>query len=838
MVLYYEDETMLIEITQQLAWIGAALSSSPFEEKVAYSEASIAKIGSERLEFELDFQFAPLHPAERSCWLPLFCGASIARGFPIAERQDEMGVEVPLDIAAEIAGFQHAVEFAGGVVMKGFSSMLVPIRRQEDRIQWHLLSGLDPETRLSYREVLDRCPNRATLEEVTLESLRATRAILGWCSAATSLLGSKTANYENIAYSGAEDAAAALSITGGVFGISQFGVAQANVTILPKWKHCYKRSGTYTTIISDAEKTPVVLYDTGEKRAWLVPASSVMLHMAHHRNWIEPFQVNGKRIRLGTVGPTGPYAKEVLLNSAPTNLSDLESEPYTFKDMILNIWSILEFLLAEQVERDRNPGLTVNGSLQDVVKGFEFKAIVQRRSPVRQKQATIQKTSGGWPALARDIDALVLFADGYEDIIQPLMGNCEGLCHMWKSMPRGKDYLATRVGTLEDLRDVAGPHLDRTYLISTRLQWHRGNSSLFEPCTTPRAYRCQCERLQRIVPKSAIGRFISPGNLIDDGAVIFGQSNNFIQDFVTAPRRQESSGIYSQPNVNIMLPSSIDDADEIASSFTSDKKDASQSGSDETHSLPPSSTGFLTLPCEGVAASMLMDRNPQSDASPCGTRKRICDLNVEALPCRKAPRREVFPLTPKTNTVNGGVFNNTHMLDLHREALCSPTLCPSPSRFGDMGYDAATQPQSLYTDKHARVGEWRQSSEKTQGGSPDVSVTSSQEPDLPHGDNNHERQSVEIQIRTQTKEVEPHALDPGSVPLIADSTASEEFALPPQGFNVTGQGDDPPSNNQAKHPLRRQRRFCRFEKQAERDDHGCSGNMALVEGVVTLSGGI
>ncbi|EON69931.1 hypothetical protein W97_09196 [Coniosporium apollinis CBS 100218] len=827
---------MLVELAQQLAWIGAALSPSPFGEATAYSEAKIAKTDSGPLEFELDFHFNPLHSAETSCWLPLFCGASIAHGFPIAERQDEMGVEVSLDIAAEIAGVQHAVEFAGGVVMKGFSSMLVPIRRQEDRIQWHLLSSLDPETRLSYREVLDRCPNRATLEEVSLESLRATRAILGWCSAATSLLGSKTANYENIAYSGAEDAAAALSITGGVFGISQFGVAQANVTILPKWKHCYKRSGTYNTIISDAEKTPVVLYDTGEKRAWLVPASSVMLHMAHHRNWIEPFQVNGKRIKLGTVGPTGPYAKEVLLNNALTNLSDLESEPYTFKDMILNIWSILEFLLAEQVERDRNPGLTVNGSLQDVVKGVEFKAIVQRRSPVRQKQATIQKTSGGWPALVRDIDALVLFADGYEDVIQPLMGNCEGLCHMWKSMPRGKDYLATRVGTLEDLRDVAGPHLGRTYLISTRLQWHRGNSSLFEPCKTPQAFRCQCERLQRIVPNSAVGRIIPPGYLVDDGAVIFGQSNNFIRDFVTAPQRQESSGIYSQPNVNIALPSSIDDVDEIPPFLGLDRESPSRSGSDGTQSPPTSSTAHRTLPYEGVAASMLMDTSRPSTTSPCVTNKRIYDLNIEALPGRKTHN---LSLKAQTKTANVGGSDNKHDLDLHREALCRRTLCPSPSRFEDaMGHDVATQPQSLHTDKHARVGEWRQSSEKTQAGSPDVSVTTSQKPDLPHGDNNHERRSVAIRIPTQTKEVEPHALDPGSVPLIADDTAFEKYTLPPQEFDVTGQGDDPPSNNQAKHPLRRQRRFCRFEKQAERDDHGCSGTVALVEGVVTLSGGV
>ena len=60
----------------------------------------------------------------------------------------------------------------------------------------------------------------------------------------------------------------------------------------------------------------MVLYDTMEKRAWLVPASSVMLHVAHRRNLL----VDGKRLH--TARPTGPFAKEVLLKGTSINLSD------------------------------------------------------------------------------------------------------------------------------------------------------------------------------------------------------------------------------------------------------------------------------------------------------------------------------------------------------------------------------------------------------------------------------------------------------------------------------------------------------------------------------------
>ncbi|KAL2004850.1 hypothetical protein VTN00DRAFT_3123 [Thermoascus crustaceus] len=92
------------------------------------------------------------------------------------------------------------------------------------------------------------------------------------------------------------------------------------------------------------------------------------------------------------------------------------------------------------------------------------------------KQAPIESSSGGWPALQKDIDVLVLFANGYEDIIQPLADKNKGLCHKWQSVPKGKDYLATSIETLKRLYDVAGCRLNCKYLTSTHLQLDWSNS--------------------------------------------------------------------------------------------------------------------------------------------------------------------------------------------------------------------------------------------------------------------------------------------------------------------------------------------------------------------------
>jgi len=170
--------------------------------------------------------------------------------------------------------------------------------------------------------------------------------------------------------------------------------------------------------------------------------------------------------------------------------------------MIINIWSVLEFLIDQNVQRDSTPGTAVTRSLQDVIRGYEFKAIVEGRFPCQQKKA-IRNTSGGRPALVQDIDALVLFANGYEDVTRPLKDNSMDICNVWQSESKRKDYLVMTIKILKDLYDVASSRPTRS---STYLQWHRGDTSLFEPRETPGAHRRRYNRLQKIVPNQLLAK--------------------------------------------------------------------------------------------------------------------------------------------------------------------------------------------------------------------------------------------------------------------------------------------------------------------------------------------
>jgi hypothetical protein len=540
------DETFTLEMTQQIAWMGSAFSSSPFGEDLAYARPFVQRTSSDQA-FNITFQHTQIHATEAACWLPLFSGAVIAFGFPIPHRADEMGLEISLELLAGIAGVCHVVDYEGGVVMKSFSHMFVPVQRNDDRVQWHAISSKDSETRLTYHEALTRCEARALISEVSFDDLKSCRAIVGWCSTATSGLGSTSANYENIDYSGAKDAESTIKCAGGSLGFQQFGTAALDFKFGLKDGKChFQRNGPYQRIVSAAEKTPVVLYDTGEQRAWMVPASDVMLHMIQHRHWLEPFERNGKRIELDTNISSDSSARKVLLKNQSLPLSD--DDGYTFRDAILTWWSLLERLIDENVKRDRNSsGASMRATFREFLYGYEFKAVVEERSPFRQKQTLLQKTNGGWPQLICDIDALVLFADGFEDLVLPTDQGTPGLCRRWQRVPKGQDYLCTSTRMLKELYDVAGCRLNRNYLTSSQLQWDQGNSALFELCTDTKD--CQCNRLQQIIQKSAVGTIVRPRYIVDFGAVIFGRSGSMVKDVMTKSRAQTPTSIYSQANV-------------------------------------------------------------------------------------------------------------------------------------------------------------------------------------------------------------------------------------------------------------------------------------------------
>ena len=177
----------LAEIGEQFAWLGAACRVSPHNDKMAYSTAHIKIVKNPITLFKIDFSISNLEVDSRSkqngsYWHSLFRNAVIVRGYPILARaHDESGLEIALNMMAGSGQASCATIFDGALVIKGFSTMFVPMGRIRNSVLWHFLYNKDT-SRISYLSARERCSRQALIDTVDVSCLEYTRNFLGWAS--------------------------------------------------------------------------------------------------------------------------------------------------------------------------------------------------------------------------------------------------------------------------------------------------------------------------------------------------------------------------------------------------------------------------------------------------------------------------------------------------------------------------------------------------------------------------------------------------------------------------------------------------------------------------------
>ena len=525
---------IIVDTVQQLAWMGTALRTSA-DSRVQYCEPKLEKIskakGDEPVVLKVTFEMSSPGEKDHSCWFPLFKNPVIAHRFPTAVRNDhEVGLELPLDMMAALGGARHAMDFEGGLLLKGYSTLFVPKRRHGDSVQWHLICARGEE-RISYREALAQCPKRALLGDLNHDELRAMRTFLGWWKEAEIHLATADVDYKSIDWSKAKEASPSPRLTGGTLGVSKIISAQVSFVLGAKdGPYHYSQQEPFQKTIDRAEKVPIVLYDQQDRRAWLVSALSVILHIIQMQDHIKPFVVDGIKVQISPLDPSkqGHAAREAVAKNKSQKLFDCEANEeknYYFRDAILDTWSILDGLMEREATIQATPGIALHTTRQNVLHGWEFRAIAEENRHLKQKAQVLEKTAGRWYNLVKDVDAVVLFASELGDIIRP-RSESAGLCREWRRLPKGKDYLAVCVSMLEIFYAKAGHRHDHQYLTSAKLQWHRG-PVLFENCANIASNSCTCDRLQQLHHDSyqILGRRKPPGNLEANGCVVFGQAH-------------------------------------------------------------------------------------------------------------------------------------------------------------------------------------------------------------------------------------------------------------------------------------------------------------------------
>jgi hypothetical protein len=184
------------ETAEQLAWLGAALRSSPSDSQLAYctpaidivhvpQNRSVSQSCIEtfyKINFVVEEREENVELVNGQCWYNLFRNPVIVKGYPIPRRSEhDTGLEIPFDIMVRLAQAWHATTFGGKLFLKGFSTIMIPTKHLGDLVLWHMVFN-ELGNRISYTDPRIRNIPRATLKGVSLSDLKIARHVLGWCS--------------------------------------------------------------------------------------------------------------------------------------------------------------------------------------------------------------------------------------------------------------------------------------------------------------------------------------------------------------------------------------------------------------------------------------------------------------------------------------------------------------------------------------------------------------------------------------------------------------------------------------------------------------------------------
>lgn len=105
-----------------------------------------------RIDFEISDPASNGPASIGHCWHQMFKNPVLVSGFPILKRSDPelnaskteprgtrsvLGVEMALNLMAELTGAVRVVQFQGRLFIKGFSTMLVAMKALGNVLMWH-----------------------------------------------------------------------------------------------------------------------------------------------------------------------------------------------------------------------------------------------------------------------------------------------------------------------------------------------------------------------------------------------------------------------------------------------------------------------------------------------------------------------------------------------------------------------------------------------------------------------------------------------------------------------------------------------------------------------------
>ena len=526
----FAQNNMILDLIDVLTWLCASLRTSLSEEP-SVSYALLRKDFSRHTKFyislaELQSNMTYLG----TCWYALIRRSVIADGFPIPARNGEKGVELPLEVMMAISRIFTTAIVDGKYYLVGVSTALAPTQRfGNESLQWHFIQSspkrISP-TDLRRMSILSTIEfgEEITTPDMLFRQLSKRRHFLGWCESSQITIGTNIGTYTP-RFTDAREPSNSIKVQniGATVGTPGMGIFSAVLTAnftLSSTRAEQDQMGSlrFESILLSARRLPYIVFDIDTKRAWLVPAICVILHMVHLRTRKEHNTSKAPYAQTHWDGGEAAYRIMIEHRRKSFGFGDRGSS-YTLEDMVREIW--LGLISCPQRSATKRP------LRKDILYAYELMDIVTMRKAIRLKQVKIDDT-GGWIDLTKTVQ-LVLICREIGEVVSIYPTDAR-TC--WSTVPAGNYLLCATIECLKALsEDIGGaPH----NLVQGR-EWHC-SGSLFEACVSTDAG--VCNRLQQLVRPGKART--PPQPFSPSGAVIFGKSLKFSHPHPSCPSSTDS----------------------------------------------------------------------------------------------------------------------------------------------------------------------------------------------------------------------------------------------------------------------------------------------------------
>ena len=580
------SEESIIIIAQQVAWLAALTKDGCRLKETRYAYVDVKELPDSTKEpgfagplFSVSVYLAsPPTEKDSSCWTEILGPSVLITGYPISERRhSERGLEASLQTMASFAGIPVAVTFGGGFVLKGRYHAIVPIKRFQGSVVWHVITS--PSNReLEWRDILERCPQRLR-HDGSEELVWSARSFFGWsrsvvcdlgeiipniftstpvCLMLTQLTATTEFDFERFSSSNANRAGdlvgfevlkIAIGFNKVLTGVIELALRKGRG--LPR----EKRSDDYEWILNRARCLPIIFHGSEDRRAVQSDGEETILHILLHqrRNWTsddddnpdatEPLEgacpTRGRTVRAAMKANAERVYRTV------TRVEVRGTREALFKQEVASLYNSIDGLRAwlyddpvpvDNDNKERSSPVTFRFSIgHRQLLGWEYVELIEDTAPkLHEHRVTLDESCGGWCKYARDIKAVPLFVRNLGDVIRPKYP--EQLCPGLRELPTGKSYLAVKSAAVSDLFKRQNSLGEQSRLTASGLTIF-GRSDIFGECASPNGCgNCPCSRVQMVVTAKKALKFrnhitglsppspdVGPKELpTDSGCIIFG----------------------------------------------------------------------------------------------------------------------------------------------------------------------------------------------------------------------------------------------------------------------------------------------------------------------------